>query len=324
MKALVTGAGGFLGSRLSTHLIREGAQVRMLVRDRQHSLSLPPEGEILEGDVRDSETTRRAVAGMDTVFHLASVYRTQCASDELNHAVHVTGTFNVLEASLAAGVSRFVHCSTVGVHGNVKNPPAAETAPFSPQDAYQRSKLEGELMAMGYFRERGLPVAVLRPTGIYGPGDDRLRKLYMLATATPAIILGPGKIFFQIIHVDDLVEAFMLAATEKAAIGEAFIVGGSECLQLNDLLRLIARQAGKNPQFVHLPLRPFQWAGSLVETVCKPLGIHAPLSRRRVDFFNHSRAFDCSKARKILGFAPKITLEQGWRETIASYEAKRA
>ena len=317
MKALVTGAGGFLGSRLAARLVREGAQVRMLVHGRARGQSLP-DAEILEGDVRDPEAMRRAVAGMDTVFHLASVYRAQCTPNAIHHAVHVTGTLNLLEASRQAGIARFVHCSTVGVHGHVQNPPATETAPFAPRDVYQRTKLEGELLAMGYFRERGLPVTVIRPTAIYGPGDDRLRKLYRLATINPVLILGSGKICYQMIHVDDLVEAFLLAAAKKEAVGEAFIAGGGECLHLNELLKLIARLAGKEPHLVHLPLRPFQWAGSLVETVCKPLNIPAPLSRRRVDFFNHNRCFNCDKARTVLGFTPRITLEEGWREVVAS------
>ena len=318
MKALVTGAGGFSGSRLAARLVREGAQVRMLVRSRAHGHPLP-DGEIVEGDVRDPETVRRAVAGMDVVFHLATVFRTHCAPEAFHHDVHVTGTRHLLEASRAAGVARFVHCSTVGVHGDVKNPPATETAPFAPDDAYQRTKLAGELLALDFHRQYGLPVTVIRPTGIYGPGDDRLFKLYRMATARPAIVLGSGKILFQMIHVDDLVEAFLLAATKPAAVGEVFIAGGAEYMPLDDLLKLLARLAGKEARIVHLPLKPFQWAGSLVEAVCTPLGIRAPLSRRRIDFFCHSRAFNCDKARRLLGFEPRISLEDGWRETIASY-----
>lgn len=321
MKALVTGAGGFLGSRLSARLVREGAQVRMLVRDRAHGHRLP-DGEIMEGDVRDAEAMRRAVAGMDVVFHLATVFRVQCLPESVHRDVHVTGTRHLLDASLASGIARFVHCSTVGVYGHVRHPPATETTPFGPTDAYQRTKLEGELLAMEYHRERGLPVTVLRPTGIYGPGDDRLKKLYRMATSNPTFVLGSGEIHFQIIHVDDFVDALLLAARKPEAVGEAFIAGGGECFTLNELLKLIARVAGKEAHLVHLPLKPFQWAGSLVEAVCAPLNVHAPLSRRRVDFFNHSRDFDCAKARRLLGFEPRISLEEGWRETIASYGGK--
>jgi len=318
MKALVTGAAGFAASRLCARLLQDGVEVRMLVR---HRAQLPPlaAGEIIEGSVCDPEAARRATEGMDVVFHLASVYRAQCIPDSVHHAVHVTGTLNMLEASCMAGVSRFVHCSTVGVHGHVRNPPASETAPFAPRDIYQRTKLEGELLAMGYHRERGLPVTVVRPTAIYGPGDNRLKKLYRMATTNPVVVLGSGEIRYHMIHVDDLTEGLLLAARKPEAVGEVFILGGAECRSLNELLQMIARLAGKEPRLVHLPLRPFQWAGSAVEAICKPLGIRAPFSRRRVDFFNHSRSFDCGKARRVLGFAPRITLEDGWRAVIASY-----
>ena len=319
MKALVTGAGGFLGSRLSARLIWEGAQVRMLVRSRAHGLPLP-DGEILEGDVGDPAVARRAAEGVDTVFHLASTYRLQCAPESVHRAVHVTGTLQLLEASRAAGVARFVHCSTVGVHGHVRQPPANETAPFAPRDVYQRTKLEGELLAMGYCRERGLPVTVIRPAAIYGPGDDRLRKLYRMATSNPAFVLGSGEIRYHMIHVEDLVDGMLLAARKPEAVGEAFILAGRECLSVNELLRLIARLDWKEARIVHLPIKPFQWAGSLVEAVCAPLNLHVPFSRRRVDFFSHSREFDCAKARRLLGFEPRISLEDGWRETIASYK----
>ena len=321
MKVLVTGAGGFLGRRLSARLLRDGAQVRLLVLRRDSGRPLP-DGEILEGDVGDPAVARRAAEGVDVVFHLASTYRLQCAPESVHRAVHVAGTLQLLEASRAAGVSRFVHCSTVGVHGHVRQPPANETAPFAPRDVYQRTKLEGELLAMGYCRERGLPVAVVRPAAIYGPGDDRLKKLYRMATSNPTIVLGSGEIRYHMIHVEDLVDGMLLAARRPEAVGEAFILAGRECLTVNELLRLIARLAGKEARIVHLPLKPFQWAGSLVEAVCAPLNVHAPLSRRRVDFFNHSREFDCAKARRLLGFEPRISLEEGWRETIASYGEK--
>ena len=321
MKVLVTGAGGFLGRRLSARLLRDGAQVRLLVLRRDSGRPLP-DGEILEGDVGDPAVARRAAEGVDVVFHLASTYRLQCAPESVHRAVHVAGTLQLLEASRAAGVSRFVHCSTVGVHGHVRQPPANETAPFAPRDVYQRTKLEGELLAMGYCRERGLPVAVVRPAAIYGPGDDRLKKLYRMATSNPTIVLGSGEIRYHMIHVEDLVDGMLLAARRPEAVGEAFILAGRECLTVNELLRLIARLAGKEARIVHLPLKPFQWAGSLVEAVCAPLNVHAPLSRRRVDFFNHSREFDCAKARRLLCFEPRISLEEGWRETIASYGEK--
>jgi len=324
MKTLVTGATGFAGRALAEKLASDGQEVRLIVRDRTR---WRPQGEwpgieLIEGDIRDPAAVERAMRGIEKVFHLAAVYRVAGIPDQTYHEVHVGGTANLLKAAKAEGVHRFVHCSTVGVHGGVEQP-AGETYRFAPGDAYQRTKLEGEQLALRWHQETGLPVSVIRPTAIYGPGDQRLLKLFRLAGMRPSIVLGDGRIFYHMVYIDDLVTGFLLAGEVEAAVGEVFIIGGEEVLTLNELIAQIAQILGTSGMTLHLPARPIQLLGSWCEAICWPFGLSPPLYRRRVDFFTKSRAFRIDKAEAILGYRPAMTLLEGLTRTVDSYRALR-
>src|SRR5262249_60942258 len=116
--------------------------------------------------------------------------------------------------------------STVGVHGHVRRPPADESAPLEPGDVYQDTKAEAEALALAAHRERGLPVVVLRPGAIYGPGETRLLKLFRAIARGRYAIVGPGRPHYHPVYIDDLVEGYLLALDHPAAPGEAFIVAG--------------------------------------------------------------------------------------------------
>ena len=321
MKILVTGGTGFTGHNLSKRLLKDGHQVRLLVRNRTRVGIDPQPGlEIHEGDIRDRAAVDRAVEGVSKVFNIAAMFRTAGSVDKDYHDIHVVGTRHLLEAAVKNRVERFVHCSTVGVHGDIKVPPANEESPYAPADIYQRTKLEGELMAREFAAKNGLALSVVRPTAIYGPGDLRLLKLFKLAVKKITPVIGTGKIFYHMVYIDDLVQGFILASERQEAIGEAFIIGGEENMILDDLLSTIARITGSPDFKVHIPALPFQLIGSLCEKICIPLGINPPIYRRRVDFFTKSRSFDISKAKRLLGYTPKYGLQEGLRRTALWYQ----
>jgi dihydroflavonol-4-reductase len=162
----------------------------------------------------------------------------------------------------------------------------------------------------------------VRPSGIYGPGDRRLLKLFRGVARRRFMILGDGKIFYHLTHIDDLVEGFRLAGTVPAAAGRTYILAGGEVTTLNELVAIIAGEAGVRPLEVHLPVWPFWVAGAACEAVCAPLGLEPPLYRRRVDFFTKSRAFDITRARAELGYAPAVDLRSGTRTTLAWYRGQ--
>jgi nucleoside-diphosphate-sugar epimerase len=261
----------------------------------------------------------RLVDGANAVVHVAAVYRTAGHPDSYYREVNVEGTERLLEAAAVAGVRRFVHTSTVGVHGHVANPPADETTPMAPGDIYQATKAEAEALAHEFRRRRGLPVAVVRPGAIYGPGETRLLKLFRAIARGRYALVGDGRSFYHPVYIDDLVQGFLLALDREEAVGESFLICGPEYVTQAELAALIARHTGGRVLPFHLPAGPIQLAGDLVEAICVPLGIDPPLHRRRVDFWTKSRAFTIEKARRLLGYDPRVHLKDGIARTAAWY-----
>ena len=323
MHVLVTGATGFTGGHLARALAAQGHTVRALVRDAARARDLHDAGiDLAEGDLRDPVSLRAACAGIEVVYHIAAIYRQAGLRNEEYRAVNATAVRSVIEAAAAGGARRVVHCSTVGVHGDVERPPAAEDAPLRPGDIYQQTKLAGEQIARQTATATGIEVVIARPTGIYGPGDRRLLKLFRGVARRRFIILGSGKIYYHLTYIDDLVEGFRLCGIVPGAAGQTYILAGGEVTTLNELTAIVAEEAGVPPPSVHLPVWPFWIAGAACELVCTPFGIEPPLYRRRVDFFTKSRAFDISKARRELGFAPQVGLREGVRRTLGWYRNK--
>ncbi|MEO7984958.1 MAG: NAD-dependent epimerase/dehydratase family protein [Gemmatimonadales bacterium] len=317
---LVTGATGFTGAHLVRSLTADGESVRVIARPGTKADEKLPAGlDIVEGDVTDRVTVERAVAGAHTVYHLAAAYREAKHHDDYYARVHVDATRLLLDAAKARGVERFVHCSTVGVHGDILSPPADEHAPYAPGDVYQRTKLEGEQLALSYNDPNGLSVTVARPTAIYGPGDTRLLKLFSMIARRRFIVLGTGDIFYHMVHVYDLVAGLRLLGTDPRAAGEVFILGGDRYYTLRQVAGLIAEAAGVSQSWLRLPARPFQILGTLCEKACIPFGIEPPIHRRRVDFYTKSRAFTIEKARRVLDYRPEVSLSDGIRSTLKWY-----
>ncbi len=321
-RALVTGATGFTGQHLVRRLLAEGEPVRVVARvpDRARA-AFGDRVEVVGGDVADASVIARAVPGCDVVYHLAAAYR-EAGATVRYRAVHVDATRLLLEASVREGVSRFVHCSTVGVLGHIAHPPADERTPVSPGDIYQATKCEGEQLALAFAARHGLPLAVARPTAIYGPGDLRLLKFFRLIARRRFVMLGSGSVFYHMVHVDDLVTGLRQLAVHPNAAGEVFILGGEQYRTLNDLAATIAGIVGVPRPRWRFPAWPVQLAGSACERICAPFGIVPPVYRRRVDFFTKSRAFSIEKAKRVLGYQPRIDLEHGLRETARWYVAQ--
>ncbi|MEM8757570.1 MAG: NAD-dependent epimerase/dehydratase family protein, partial [Planctomycetota bacterium] len=224
MRVLVTGATGFTGGRLAEMLRERGEHVSALVRPSAKTAGLKAAGvDLVEGDITDADDVRRAAEGCEVIYHIAALYRSAKHPDSVYHDVNVTGTEHVLAAAKDIGAERVVHCSTVGVHGDIKAMPGDEAAPYAPGDIYQRTKLEGEKLAQQAAAD-GLPVAIARPAGIYGPGDLRFLKLFRTIHSGRFRMIGTGEIVYHFTYVDDLCRGFMLCAEKPEAIGDPIIL----------------------------------------------------------------------------------------------------
>ena len=318
MRVLVTGATGFTGGHLARALRSRGHEVVAFVRDEDRGAPLAALGiELRVGDLAEPASVRPAVAGCDVVYHIAALYREARHGDDLYRRVNVDGTRHLVEASASAGVSRFVHCSTVGVHGDVAVP-ADESAPFAPGDVYQETKLLGEQLVQQHI-ERGFPGVIFRPVGIHGPGDQRFLKLFRTVARGQFVMIGSGSVLYHLTYIDDLVEGIVLCGEHPAARGQTYILAGDRYTTLEELVAKIAAAVGRKPRRGHIPLFPVKVAAVLCEALCKPLGIEPPLHMRRLDFFTKDRGFSSDKARRELGFAPRVSLDEGIARTIRWY-----
>jgi nucleoside-diphosphate-sugar epimerase len=320
VRVLVTGATGFTGGHLARFLAARGESVRALVRDAARAGHLRGAGvELVVGDVRDRPRVDAAVRAVDVVYHIAAAYRRAGLAAEEYRTTNVVAVGGLVEAAAAAGVRRVVHCSTVGVHGHIERPPANEDAPLRPGDIYQVTKLEGERLARDVGARLGIEVTVARPTGIYGPGDRRLLKVFKGVARGRFPMLGRGEIYYHLTYIDDLVEGFRLCGEHRSAANRTYILAGGEVTTLNELVAIIAEAAAVQPPRVHLPVWPFWLAGAVCEAVCVPLHVEPPIYRRRVDFYTKSRAFDITRARQELGYQPRVGLREGIGRTLAWY-----
>ena len=320
MRVLVTGATGFTGGYLARHLAARGHLVRALVRDRTRAAPLEGDGvELAAGDLTDPASVALAVRDVSIVYNVAALYREAGLPDETYFDVNARAVSALIAAAAVAGVPRVVHCSTVGVHGDVGTAVAGEDAPFAPGDVYQRSKVEGERLAREAERQYGVDVVIARPTGIYGPGDRRLLKLFRGVARRRFAYLGRGQISYHLTYVEDVAEGLRLCGEVPQAAGRTYIIGGPETPTLTDIVRAIAAAEGVPPPRLRLPVWPVWIAGAVCEAICRPFGVEPPLYRRRVDFFTKSRAFDISRARRELGFAPAVNLKEGVRRSVAWY-----
>ena len=318
---LVTGATGFTGINLTRKLAAAGVKITAIARK---SSNLGPLEDLditwIRGDVFDPEIIAEAMKGQEYVFHVAAAFRDAKSLEKDYWNVHVKSTQLIVEEALKnPEFKRYIHVSTIGVHGHIKNPPATEETEFAPGDGYQRTKLQAEEWLNAFAAEHPLPYVIIRPAAIYGPGDKRLLKLFKMARKKFFLLLGKGKCMYHLVHVDDLTNTFLIAATHPDALGETIISGANEPIATADLAKVVADYFGSSFKVVRLPIGPFFLLGDLCEAICKPLGIEPPIYRRRVAFYSKDRHFDVSKMKRVLGYEPLHSNKDGIEETAKWY-----
>jgi dihydroflavonol-4-reductase len=301
--ALVTGAAGFVGAAVVRELLSAGYSVRALCKA---STNISPLAglkiEVIRGDILDPSVCLSACQGVDTVFHIAALFRQAKFPDSEYFRVNRDGTEVVLNAAISAGVRKFVHCSTLGVHGDIPNPPADEDQPYAPCDVYQESKVEAEKVVLQAIAANKIDATIIRPAMIWGPGDRRLFKLFKGVFKRKMPLIGGGKQLCHWILVDDLARAFRLAAQTPAAKGRTYLIAGERPVTLKHTMQIIADTYNVKLLPFSIPALPLYAIGALCELICLPLKIEPPIFRRRVAFFMKSRAYKVERAKTELGF----------------------
>ena len=326
MRALVTGATGFVGSHLVQQLRVEGYQCRCLVRSKQRAetISALACAELIEGDVTDPKSLSGMANGMDYVFHLAAEGHVSAVSKGAYrkfHQVNVQGTRNVVEACAGTGVSKLVHFSSTAAMGLIRAPSVDETVPCQPATPYQRSKYQSEIVALTTARERNVPVVVVRPCMIIGAGArGEFCKFVRLMPRGLFPKVGHGANLTPAIHVQDVVCGAILAA-ERGIPGEVYLlVGGT--YPMDEIRRIVVSKLDVSLKYPYVPTW-LAFAGAwVIETLARIMGRVPVVTRRNIASTVADRVFSVEKAREQLGFAPQVSLEEAIRQTVAWYQVQ--
>jgi dihydroflavonol-4-reductase len=310
VRALVTGAAGFIGSHVVGALAAAGAEVRAF--DRQPPPTTPSGVEPVTGDLLDGATLRRAMVGCEAVFHLAALYSYDRADAEAMRTINVEGTRLVLDVAARAAVRRIVHTSSCGTCGPVAGRPAteADTPPrWELSVPYKRTKLDGERLALRAARD-GLDVVVVNPTTPVGPGDRRPtptgKMIADVARGRAKAHLAGGAL--NVVAVED-VAAGHLRALEHGRRGERYLLGG-ENLPMRDVFAIVARAAGRRAPRVAIPWSVVYAAARVADAGLGAIGRRPSLLvLDEVRLARHPMTFDDSKARRSLGYRSRPAAE---------------
>ncbi|MBI4352104.1 MAG: NAD-dependent epimerase/dehydratase family protein [Elusimicrobia bacterium] len=320
MKALVTGGGGFLGGAIVKLLLSKGASVRNFSRGDYPELAKSGV-ECFRGDLNDREAARAACRGCDTVFHAAAKVGMWGGYADF-HETNVNGTANLLDTAKAAGVSRFVFTSSPSVvfaGGDVEG--WNETAPYPARfdSYYARTKALAERLVLS-FNSPLFPTVALRPHLVWGPGRDHLiSAIVAKGRAGKVRRIGAFNKLIDTTYIDDAAMAHWLAAEklspEAACAGKAYFISQGDPRPNWDIINMILAAAGATPAVKTVPYGPASAAAALMETAWRLAGIRSepPLTRFVVQQLTTAHWFDISAARRDLGYAPGVTIEQGMK-----------
>jgi dihydroflavonol-4-reductase len=314
MRALVTGATGFVGAAVARALLHGGHQVRALVRptsDRRNLAALSVE--CVAGDLTDAASLGRAAVGCDAVFHVAADYRLGAPRPQELYQANVEGTRNVLNAARAAGVGRIVYTSSVATIGiPADGTPGTEATPVALTDMvghYKRSKFLAEELAREAARA-GLPVVIVNPSTPVGPGDVKPTPTgLMVRDAACGRMPAYVDTGLNIVHVDDVAAGHLLAF-ERGRTGESYILGGED-MTLREILADIARQVGRRPPWVRLPARALLPVAVVAEGLARLTGGSTRITVEGVRLAHKRMFFSSDKAARELGYR--------WRPASAAF-----
>ncbi len=317
----VTGAAGFVGSHLVRYLSERGFNVRAVINRTPlcEELERHPLVERFSGSVTDSETMSRCLEGVDVLFHLATALGNSIISDDKFFEINKEGTKILLNAALKQGVKKVIHFSSAGVYGKSSGLAAQkEDDPKNPVDVYERSKLEGEKVALSFSGD--LDISVLRPGWVYGEGDKRTFKLIKQIHSGLFFIAGSGRINHSPVYVGDLVSASVMAV-EKGKNGEVYNVG-YEMVPVEKMVTVIAAALGKKIIPFKIPLVFVYPPAFLLAKMFALAGKEAPLSPAKLAFFMRGKPLDSSKLAGSFGINSYTTFENGIKRAIDWYKAQ--
>ena len=315
LQNLVTGGSGFLGGHLVEALLARGEKVRVLVRPTSQINHLAsPEVELVYGDLLDAQSLKSAAYGMDRVYHCAGHVKDWGGGWETFRSINVTGVQNLLDAVLAAGVSKYIHISSSDVYGH-PNRPVDETAPYRRRGwPYGDTKIDGEKLVWNYYYQYGLPITVMRPASIYGPHSISLvMDIVGLLKSGSMAHIGTGRSSAGLAYVTNVVDMILLAAESKKSVGQAYNASDGSNVTWRQYTDRLAEIVGVPSPGVMIPYRAAYLVGWAMEKIFGALRIETRplLTRMAVELFGTDQGFSINKAQRELNFVPRVEFDEG-------------
>ena len=329
---LVTGGTGFIGSHLVEKLLEQGRYVKVLalkdpiekIEKENEELIKAKGAKIVYGNICDVKSLEKAIKNIDIVFHLAAISRPMAVTDEEYYNVNVKGTENILEVSRKANVKKFIHVSTVSVLGvSPDGHPLCEEE-FQYDDLkYGQTKREGERMALLYHYKYKVPLVVIRPCLVYGPRC--MVRLVMFKFVKMGIfpLFSKGNAKMEFVYVDNVIQALLLAEKNESVIGKTFNITDGQSYKIITVLKTIADELQVQQPKFNLNPKLGYYLGIASEFLSKLIGIYPPFSRTASHWMsNDVNVYDCSYAKNVLGYNPKINLHEGIKKTVLWFKSR--
>lgn len=331
-RVLVTGGTGFIGSHLVEALLKQGRYVRVLALPKAFApieldnlaLIKKKGAEIVYGDLRDIESLKPAVKSIESVFHLGGISRPMRILKKEYYDNGVIGTRNIVEISRDNNIKKFVHVSSVSVLGVSPDGHPLKEDDFQYEDSdYGLCKREGEKIALEHYWRFKLPVVVIRPSLVYGPRCVVRLIMFKLVKWKLFPLFNEGRAKMEFAYVDNIIQSLLLAEKNDDVIGEVFNITDGQSYPIRTVLNTIAKELGVPLPFINTPVLIGKLAGHISEFVSALIGIYPPFSSMAVDWMSKDiNVYDCSKAKKLLGYRPQISLELGIRRTVEWYQER--
>ena len=324
-RTLVTGASGFLGRALVARLLSKGESIRVLARRPIAGFEGNQRVHVVRGDLGDPEAVERAVQGVELVYHLGAGMRGGVEAFECGT---VWGTKNIVEACLRHGISRLVYVSSLSVldqAGHRQGVPITESSPLEPhpelRGAYSQTKLIAENFVLDAIRNQNLPAVILRPGQIFGPGAEETPPSGVIGLSGRWLMMGSGRLPLNLVYVEDVVDALLLAATRPDVSGRVFQLVDSATLTQREYIEA-AQRHGSAPRVSYVPKPALYTLAMGVELLGRMLRRNVPLSRYKIRSLAPISPFDGSAAREQLGWTPSVGTREGLLRTFSKADVK--